>query len=212
MSFWSKLFGKKTASYHEKDDRGTRHDTESRASAYWLTRITSPHKEPFLLYDFDTEQAARNALLELPCIHVAEDTGNLICSEVLIYGYYPTKEGKYEAIICGDDLTHEVWSQAKQSFIKYGGHPRGEGELEPTKQTAPASKPKAAHPEKVVFVREDRQQKMGATFIYRIYKAPDAESAKAYLEKNPVTQPLYYIVIETPEGNYCRDVQGIYKE
>jgi len=60
--------------------------------------------------------------------------------------------------------------------------------------------------------REDRQQKMGATFVYRVHTAPDAASAKAFLEKNPVPAKLFYLIVETPEGNYCRDVNGIYKE
>jgi hypothetical protein len=218
MSFLSKLFGKPASdktqakSYKEKDNRGTRQDTESLASAYWMARISSPKKDPFVLYTFDTEKDAREALLVLPCIHVAEDSGKLICTETLIFGYYATKEGKYEAIVCGDDLTHELWEQAKTSFIRHGGHPRGQGELEPEKRTVPAQKAKAPQLGKVVFVREDRQNKMGVTFIYRIHKGPDAASAKAFLEQNPVTKQFHYIVVETPEGNYCRDVQGIYKE
>lgn len=218
MSFLKRLFDKtatgqtQVKSYREKDNRGTRHDTESLASAYWMARISSPKKDPFVLYTFDTEKDAREALLELPCIHVAEDSGKLICTEVLIFGHYATKEGKHEAIVCGDDLTHGLWEQAKASFIKHGGRPRGQGELEPEKRAAPVQKAKAPQPGKVVFVREDRQAKMGATFIYRIYKGPDAASAKAFLEQNPVTKQLYYIVVETPEGNYCRDIQGIYKE
>ena len=53
---------------------------------------------------------------------------------------------------------------------------------------------------------------MGKSFIYRIYSSPDAASAKAFLDKNPVNQALLYLIVETPEGNYCRDVQGMYKE
>ena len=62
-----------------------------------------------------------------------------------------------------------------------------------------------------MFVSEDRQQKTGHAMIYRIHKSPDATSAKAFLEDNPVNQQFYYIVVETPEGNHCRDIQGIYK-
>jgi len=218
MSIWSKLFGKasgektQSKSYKEKDNRGTRQDTESLASSYWIARITSPKKDPFVVYSFDREMDAREALLELPCIHIAEDSGKMICTEVLIFGYYTTKESKYEAIICGDDLSHELWEQAKASFINHGGRPRGQGELEPERRAAPVQKAKASQAGKVVFVREDRQNKAGATMVYRIHKAPDATSAKAFLEQNPVTQKLLYLVVETPEGNYCRDIQGIYKE
>jgi hypothetical protein len=219
MSIWNKLFGGSAvmkaptqSSYKEKDNRGSRQDTESLATAYWMSRMSSSKKDPFVVYAFDTEEAARKALLEVPCIHVAEDTGKLICSEVLTFGYYRTSEGKHEAIVCGGDLTHELWEKAKAGFIQHGGRPKGQGDLEPEKKAAPAPKPQAADPGKVKFVKEDRQNRMGAKFIYRIHKAPDAASAKAFLEKNPVSQPLYYLVVETPEGNYCRDKDGIYKE
>ena len=43
-------------------------------------------------------------------------------------------------------------------------------------------------------------------------RSPNAASAKAFLQQNPVTQNLFYLVVETPEGNYCRDIQGIYTE
>lgn len=218
MGFLDRLFGREAEakkepsgrSFTEKDNRGTRHDALEMATAYWVARMSSPKKDPFVMYTFDNEKDAREALLELPCIHVAEDSRKLICSDVLIFGYYPTEQGKYEALVCGDDLTYELWQQAKESFGKHGG--RRKNDLEPEKHTAPIAKTEAAKPGKVVFVREDRQQKAGATMIYRVHKAPDAASAMAFLEKNPVTRQFYYIVVETPEGNYCRDIQGMYKE
>ncbi len=219
MNFLKRLFGKPVEShketdvvlYSEKDNLGTRHDTESKASSYWIGRIAVNNNDPFVMYFFDNEKDAQESLLELPCIHIANDSGKLICTEVLIFGYYQTKEGKYEAIICGSDLTQELWEQAKSSFKKHGGQPLGQGELEPEKRDV-HSKSKESAPKKVVFVKEEKQVKMGATFIYRIHKAPDAISAQAFLQQNPVTQKLVYLIVETPEGNYCRDVDGIYKE
>ena len=219
MDFLRKLFGKKAAegvqtpkSFTEEDNRGTRHDTLSLAKGYWMARMSMRKKDPFVLYEFDAEKDARGALLELPCIHVATDSGKLICTEVLLFGYYPTDSGTYEAIVCGDDLSHELWAQAKASFIKHGGRPRGQGELEPEKRAVPAQRAKAPQLGKVVFVREDHQKQSGVTMVYRVHKGPDAASAKAFLEQNPVTRQFYYLVVETPEGNYCRDIQGIYKE
>ena len=218
MSFWKRLFGggqeaaavEGPSTFKEKDNRGTRHDRLSLATSYWTARMPSPKKDPFVMYVFDQASDAEAALLELPCIHVAQDTKALICTEVLIFGYYQREDGKYEALVCGDDLTHELWEQAQASFAKHGGQRKND--LEPEKRAAPAKTGKPARPEEVVFVREDRESKMGQTLVYRIHKAPDAASAKAYLEQKPVTQRLYYIVVETPEGNYCRDIDGIYKE
>ena len=222
----------KAPSFNEKDNRGTRHDSLDMANSYWMLRSFSPTKapEPYVMYTFDREEAARNALLALPCIHLAEDSGKLICTEVLNFGYYKTEQGKYEALVCGDDLSHQLWEQARKSFASHGGalknklEPKGGIPVPRTKEQqfvdyvaakirpAPAPKAKAAPPGKVEFVREARQQKLGRTMVYRIHKGPDAASAQAFLEKNPVTQQFLYIIVETPEGNYCRDIQGMYKE
>ena len=129
---------------------------------------------------------------------------------MLIFGYYPTESEKYEAIVCGDDLTHELWEQTKASFSKYGGLRKND--LEPEGDTRSTSKARKTKKSKVKFVREDRQERYGTTMIYRIYKGPDMVSAQAFLKENPVTRQYHYIVVETPEGNYCRDIQGIYKE
>jgi hypothetical protein len=104
--------------------------------------MTLPKKEPYVMYTFDTPQDAEAALLELPCIHVAEDSHKLICTEVLIFGYYPTEEGKYQTVIGGDELTHELWEQAKASFARHGGHRRND--LEPEKHAIAVSVPKGA--------------------------------------------------------------------
>lgn len=213
MGFFNKLFGEKEEqpkSFTEKDNKGTRHDTLSIASSYWMARISSPKKDPFVVYTFDNDEDARKALLELPCIQVAEDSKKLICTEVLIFGYYKTEQGKYEAVVCGDDLTHELWQKAKESFAKHGGQRKND--LEPEKKVAPVAQAKKAEPSKVKFVREDRVQRYGTMMTYRVHKAPDAASAKAFLEQSPVNRQFYYIVVETPEGNYCRDIQGMYKE
>lgn len=195
---------------NEKDNMGTRQDTLSLASSYWMARNASQKFEPYVLYTFEKEGDAREALLSLDCIHLAKDTGKLICTETLIFGYYSTDEGRFEAIVCGQDLTHELWEAAKESFARHNGKRKNDQEPDKaSKSDTKVTKPKLG---KAVFVREDRKQDMGHTMIYRIHKAPDAASAKAFLEKNPVTQRLYYIVVETPEGNYCRDIQGIYKE
>ena len=198
-----------TKSFTEKDNLGTNVDTHSRGDAYWHTRMVQGPDYPFVIYYFDNEKNAREALLELPCIHVAQDSQRLICTEVLDFGYYPAKNEAYAAFICGKDLTHELWEQAKTSFAKHNGTPRNE--QEPEKSSAPVQPATAARPDKVVFVKEmSGQNQVGATYIKKRYSAPDAASAKAFLQQHPVTQQFYYIEIDTPEGNFGRDIQGIY--
>ncbi len=197
-------------SYTEKDNLGTRHDSKSISLAYWMgERMNSVRKDPFVMFTFKEKEFAEAALLDLPCIQVAADSKKLICTERLIFGYYAI-EDVYEVIICGDALTIELWEQARASFSKYGGELKNE--LAPTRHATAIPKTQPAQPEKVVYIREDRQSGMGGTAIYRVYKGQDEQSAMAFLKENPVTQDLLYLVVETPEGNFCRDKMGIYKE
>ena len=213
MGFLKNLFSKKgNKNLSDKDNRGSWIKNERMSLDYWNTRMASRSHEPFVIYRFDTEAEAKAALLEIPSIHIAEDTGNLICTSAIMYGFYQREDGKFEAMVCGNDLTHDEWRIAKESFTKHGGTPTGQGDLEPEKtvSTKPQKKPKK---KQVVFVKEDIQNKMGVKFTYRIYKGPDAETAKAFLaEQPPITKNYYYLIVETPEGNYGRDISGIYKE
>lgn len=188
----------------EKDNMGTLQDNKSKAIAYWMgERMRMSRKDPFVLYSFKSQKDAVDSLLELPCIHVAEDSKRLICTERLIYGCYEVEAG-YEAIVCGDTLTVELYEKARESFISHGGTMKNC--LEPTFHAG--TKKTEAHPEKVYFVKN--QYSGGAT--YKVYSGPDEISAMAFLQKNPVDKDLYYIVVETPEGNFCRDRMGMYKE
>lgn len=207
MGFLDNIFGNKNKlpnGFKEKDNIGTRHDNVKKATADWISMI-SKGGEPFIMYNFDKEGDARDALLNLPCIHVAEDSDKLICTEPLYFGYYHVPEtGKYEAVLMGNDLSYKLWKKAKISFSDYGGTLKNYEE--PEKSTSHLSK--TANPEEIVFVREDKQ----GINTYVIYKGPDAVSAKVFLQTKPVTQRLYYIIVETPEGNYGRDISGMYKE
>jgi hypothetical protein len=196
-------------------NRGTRQDTFDMAKAYWMVRMSSKKKDPFVLYVFSSDQNARAALLDLPCIHEGDDKA-LCCSEVLTFGYYAAQvdgkeDGSYQAIICGDDLTYELWEQAKASFAKYGGQRKND--LEPTKHVASALEGEVPQPDKVVFGQETYgQNTQGVRVTYRVHKGPNVAAALAFLDVTQVTKPNYHVVVETPEGTYCRDINGYYKE
>ncbi len=212
MSFFKGMFGG-GRTYKQSDNRGTYHNNIDIASAYWVQRNVKQKFEPFLLYKFKDEADAVRSLLDIECIRIAEDTEELICTEVLIYGYYPVEGNEFEAVLCGEEMSHHLFVNAKKAFIKNNGIKLNE--LEPAKDTQSPAKSKTKQisvQNEVKFLKETKQIKMGHTFTYRIYKGQTASSAVSFLEKNPVTENLLYIIVETPEGNYGRDIQGIYKE
>ena len=192
----------------ESDNLGTRHDTFAKATAYWLTeRLNAPRKDPFVLYRFVEAEPARAALLELPCIFAASDTGNLICTEVMYFGCYRAdtgEEGNYEAILCGDDMSFDLWNQARDSLVRHGG--KKKTEQQPSKDYQPQK-----GSVKLNEVRYARNEQHGSG-RYKIYSGPNGVSAKAFLARERVTVPDSFIIVETVDGNYCRDCAGLYKE
>jgi hypothetical protein len=47
-------------------------------------------------------------------------------------------------------------------------------------------------------------------FTYEIYNAPNREQALAFLKSRSVSKPMYYLEVETPQGKFGRDLNGIY--
>jgi len=168
--------------------------------------------EPYLRYLFSSAEDARDALLGLNFIHEAEDTGNLICTEPLYFGCYRLKNGKYEAYIGGRQLPLALWRAARESFTVHNG--RIKNEQQPDAELNPDNEPGMTLAERVTRIREYSQLNSGQTEFYSIYEAPNAVIAQAFLKQkqNMVTKPDQYIVVKTPDGDFWRDIGGIYKK
>jgi hypothetical protein len=208
---WIKNLTNKGPTSRESDNVGTRMDTHELARAYWTSRQGLEHKEPFALYEFRDESSARRALLELPCIHVASDTKKLISTETLIFGCYRVFNGPvFEAIVCGDDLTVALWRRAVDAFKKHGGARKND--LKPSMIAKPPETRITQPQGTVTYLRDDHEVIDGQRMTYAVHSGPDTATAKAFLQKKTINRPFYYIVVETPEGNYCRDANGVYRE
>jgi hypothetical protein len=64
----------------------------------------------------------------------------------------------------------------------------------------------------VRYLRTETGQYLRTTATYRIHEGPNQVAALAFLQANLVTQQFLYLVIQTPDGTWARDVNGIYKE
>jgi hypothetical protein len=191
--------------FMEKDNVGTRQDSLEKANAYWLgTRLQMDEKPPFSLYTFKSAQDAEDALLELPFIHKATDTGNLICEKVMEFGYYRVEADNYEAILSGFDYTPDEFKQAEASFKKHNGVLKNN--LEPSdgaKQTESVGGDK----NNVKF----RETITKNQYTYECYDGKTKADAMDFLKDKEVNKGLYYVCVYTPEGDFGRDINGIYE-
>ncbi|MDR2557935.1 MAG: hypothetical protein LBC86_00085 [Oscillospiraceae bacterium] len=193
---------------------GTRIETQSASIGYWMhERMSKSVKEPFVYYIFSNESSARNALLEMPFIHEDNESGKLNCDKSFFtFGYYSTTEnsiptGKWDAFVAGNDLTHDMWKQLHEVFKKHGGIMKSDLEPDISNSTQSISFQKG-NPQNASFVRENYND--GATYL--TYNAPCKADAIAFLSTQNITQKLYYVVVETPDGNFGIDIDGLYEE
>lgn len=198
--------------YYESDNMGARQDNIQQALAYWMgERRNLQVKPPFTMFIMPSAQSAEEALLELPFIHKAADSGKLVADRMMTFGFYETTEngaptGKYEALVTGPDLTVQEYELAEKAFSSRGGVLKNH--LQPA-LTASAA-PIVGDASGVKYV--DTTKGNDGVSLYEVYRGPDKAAAMDFLAGKTVSQRDYYIVVETPEGNFGKDIDGVYQE
>ena len=210
MNWLSRLLGgKKSAAprtYTARDNKGIRYQDHGHARSTWMvTHLTT--YTPVVIYRFPTLASAGIAIRQLSYLHKAADTEELISDEVIEFGCYTNEEGQGEVIICGTLLTHALWQEAREKLAAAGGtlvQEQAHEESAPTPKAKPATNAAAA----VTFVREYQK----GMHTYREHRGPSKAAAMAFLQDHPVNRNYLYLIVETPEGNFGRDIDGIYAE
>ena len=117
MSVFDVLKKRKTVNY-ERDNVGKRADTLVLANRYFNAGCADPLDPPqFTLFIFQSKKAAEKAMMKLPFIHRAADTGKLICDLPITYGVYGVpRESGYVAFIIGLRFPWMTLKKRKKSF------------------------------------------------------------------------------------------------
>jgi len=191
----------------EKNNLGTR------LESYHQARGAFQSDAPKLVYIFNSKDNIHKAFHNLSFLHVASDSEKWISTEVLYFGFYEVGENIFHVVFLGKDLTYELWEQIKQALKAQSG--RSFDETKPTKLASDKNK-QSFESNEVVFNKEYEQIKEvegnSIKAKFTIYRANSASIAIDWLTQHIVEVPFVYIIVETPDGNYGRDIQGIYKE
>jgi hypothetical protein len=191
-----------------RENVGTRMDTFSKASSYWLSFVSSGAVPPFVCYKFTGREESLKGFNSLSFIMPASDTGEFITLvPTLYYGFYEVDPGQWEVLICGETLTLDMYHEAAEKLTRAGGILKDRKEPSAAAATVTPRKPSSAS-----LVSFSRQEKKGES-RYHIYRGPSREAALEFLKSlQPITEFLVYHIVETPEGNFGRDKDGIYRE
>jgi len=198
--------------YYERDNVGFRQETIAEAIAYWKKeRPGLPDQPPFTLFTFPSADAAEKAMLELPFIHKAADSGKLISDRMMTFGCYATKikgsrQVQYEVMVTGIDITQDELFFAESVFSDYQGKCKVRN-VPSAHADSPAAGGNAA------LIRYTGTIKGNDDIsTYEIYSGPDKASALAFLSDKTVLRRYYYIIVDTPEGSFGKDCVGFYQE
>lgn len=236
MNFLARLFGKAAASTPrparanvavERDNVGTRYDTQDKIDAFWMPYVLGKPDFPFIFCDMADRKTAMDAMLALPPFRLAKDSGDLICTEVLQFGVYPQAGGSWGFFLAGSQISLELFNAAVASCNKHNGKDLRLGD--PPKASHGGNKVLPARSETATFEREEKVDMLAmmrargievvgapaggpryATKKY--YRASTKRAALDFLQRSLVDQPHYYLVVLTPEGNFGRDKDGIYEQ
>jgi len=217
--------------YHSTDNQGTFYETALQVDNMWSSIATQP-KSPYLFYDhFPSQKDAILALLELDDIFkIAEDTNNIISLRTIQYGVYQDNNKfaceKYELFVYGRDFSEGEWKKLAASCEKHGGKYKNglkaeEADYKPTRmdnekqkqnQKNDSEKKDQAENEDIESKVKFKEIEYNDSRTYEVYTAENLEIAKKFLMNRCVSRKLLYIVVETPQGNLGKDINGIYEE
>lgn len=229
MNIFQKLFKKETKHQQVKPEGSTKKTSPKNFGTYIgsedhaiveLKRgMRAGGEYSVLIYSFSDISIATSVMKDLPFIHLINETSEFTSDIVLNFGVYKNKYGTYEVLLSGYDLDIQTWENARQVFLEYKGTKIRES---PPKNSS--STPKSKESGDVVFIQErvDRTTNYAMGLYdgperviestYRIYRGTNAKTAQEFLSEHPVQKQGFYTIVETPEGNYGRDINGIYQE
>jgi len=195
-------------SFYEKDNQAVRIHRLSQAHDFWFEYEKWRPTTPFLRYVFDTQLQATEALLSVSCIHQAEDTGHLICTEPITMGCYRATDGRYEVFLAGEKLSYKIWSEATEKFTSRRGQYRNQ--LRPETYERFKSHSQA---DQVVLQKEYYEITPTETKYYQIFEASSFAAAKNFLirNENVITSRNHFIHVMTPKGTIIRDIDDIHE-
>jgi hypothetical protein len=129
-------------------------------------------------------------------------SGNLIGGSVL------------ECDACADKLLEGAkWKEAIRNLDGYFGPnvPQHIKNIVHGKAHIVRGKDEVVDADEAEFSHEEKRTGMfDSTTTHRHYKASSRAAAIAFLRKQNVTLPLYYIMVETPEGTFGKDLTIMY--
>jgi len=178
---------------------------------FWALAEADPAHFKYVAYRFPTMEEARGALLHLSFISEGPD-GQLKCSRELEFGFY-SHQGKWVSFVGGADMHYALWREAsailpelpQAEYFRVSTAPEVQLEVPDIEQLLRDEALNIEHVGNREGEGDDYSQ-------YYVYRASDKRSALEFLKRANVSEAGVHVVVETPEGTWGKDENGIYEE
>jgi ankyrin repeat protein len=192
---------------------GTFFDNHTDSKNLWLA-LSLNEITPYIIGEFNSYRKARKALLAPNFMRKGDEQKQIICTEPFNYGFFKHPLGKWRIFVQGKTFSYYDFIEVKKAITINNGkiwqeeEPEHNDILNKNKDTE-----KEIDTKNVIF---DREQKQVASWdpsiinTYMVYKGPNKETALEFLKNETVSKSQIYIVVETPDGKFCKDKMGMY--
>jgi hypothetical protein len=178
---------------------------------FWAAADADPEHFKYVAYLFPTSQAAQDALLQLSFVSQGAD-GQLKSSRAIELGTY-AHQGKFVAFVGGTELHYALWREAsavlpeiaEAEYFRVSEAPEVMLEIPDIEQLLRDADLHIEHVENREGEGKDYSQ-------YYVYRAPDKQNALEFLKRANVTEAGVHVIVQTPEGTWGKDENGIYQE
>ncbi|MBR4675033.1 MAG: hypothetical protein IKP00_11260 [Victivallales bacterium] len=179
---------------------------------FWDRAAADPENFKYVAYMFPSIKEATSALQKLTYI-TATPNGDLRCTrDNLLFGVYPHQDGAV-AFIGGSDFHYAPWREATAVLPELEGARYFKVSTEPAVSLEVPDIDKMATEQNIKIeslgVEDYTDPEGGFTRCYK-YKAESKEMAMLFLENFQVNEEGIVVQVETPEGIFGKDENGIY--
>ena len=179
---------------------------------FWEKAKADPENFKYVAYLFPSTKDATAALQKLTYITVTAN-GELKCTkDNLLFGTYPHQDGAV-AYIGGTDFHYAPWREATAVLPELEGAQYFKVSTEPSVMLDVPDIDRMASEQNIKIeslgIEDVRETGGGVTRCYK-YRAESKDMAMLFLENFQVNEEGIVVQVETPEGIWGKDENGIY--
>lgn len=179
---------------------------------FWARVEADPEHFKYVAYMFPNIGEANNALSKLSYILTDRD-GNLSCKRKIHFGAYPHQDGAV-CFVGGEKLNYALWREASAVLPELPGAQYFKVSTEP-EVSLELPDVDALNKEGDLQVKslgvEDISNEAGEFSRCFKYSTVSKANALTFLEKTDVQEEGIVIHVETPEGMFGKDINGIFE-